>query len=338
VKSVTIGGGIFGAGGDGSGSVQVGGKLGATTVSADESGDSIVGGSGDNSGFIRVGADLPNLMIGGNVRGGTGEISGAVVAFGTLDRLTLKGDLIGATAPDLSSGVAAPEIRNSGYLQATKFTNVLIEGDMIAGQNDFGAIRDSGVIRGRQIDNITINGSMIGNSKAGAEISALGVGSAPAIKNVLIKGDVFGGGIIAGYDVVAAINDTFLPRNPDASIGNVTINGSVRGVSIVAGADAGTDGRFGTADDHVLSGTGITDVAKVISQIASIVIKGAIMDAGSPFGIVAQHIVSVKVGPNGTPIPLLKGAGNDVATSDTDPDPGTAIAPNLRALELRIPA
>ena len=37
---------------------------------------------------------------------------------------------------------------------------------------------------------------------------------------------------------------------------------------------------------------------------------------------------------------LLKGAGNDVATSNTDPDPGVLIAAgtNFRAIELPLPA
>jgi hypothetical protein len=339
LASLNIGGAVIGGSGTSSGSVQLGGKLGATTIGENEAGDSLVGGAGQRSGVIDGSGDAVSFALAGNVRGGNGSISGVIAVRGTVPKLNIGGSLIGGTPPELTPGVAAPAFSESGYIQAGKLTNTVIAGDIVAGQKGAGEGQYNGAVSAHQIDSLTVNGSLIGNASNPVVITSLGGATGKAIKNLSIKGNVTFATILAGYDVGLLPTGQEANKNADASIGNVTINGAVKGLNLVAGGSSGADGRFGTADDRLLSGTGVTDVAKTIATIASVVIKGNILDNDAPFGVLAQHIVSFKIGAAGTtPVALLKGAGNDVATSDTDPDPGILIASNFRAIELPLPA
>jgi hypothetical protein len=117
----------------------------------------------------------------------------------------------------------------------------------------------------------------------------------------------------------------------DASVGTVSILGSVKGLSIIAGAQAGADGRFGSADDKLNSGAGVLDTA-AISRIASVIIRGDILPHSGSTGIVAQHIVSVRTGATGVPLALQAGPGNDLS-----PGVELGLGTNFRALELALP-
>jgi hypothetical protein len=141
--------------------------------------------------------------------------------------------------------------------------------------------------------------------------------------------------ILAGYGVSAtAAAPRGAASNPDAQIGSVTIGGNIHATNIVAGAAPGPDGRFGTADDVRIATIAGGNDPKLVSRIASVIIKGTVEPTAENYGIIAQHIVSVKVG--ATSANLLNGAGNDTATSATDPDPGSEVVPatNFRAVEL----
>lgn len=78
--------------------------------------------------------------------------------------------------------------------------------------------------------------------------------------------------------------------------------------SLVAGATAGTDGKFGTADDAVIGGGN-----SILSKIASLVITGharGTVGGTDGFGIVAQEVTALTV--SATAIPLTAGASNNL--------------------------
>jgi hypothetical protein len=201
-----------------------------------------------------------------------------------------------------------------------------LEGDLIAGTANNVGIASSGTIRVvGELRSLDIGGSIIGNSTNAAVISAGGAASLMAIKSLRVGGSVSFADILAGYSVGATVDaPRGRPIHPDAQIGTVTIGGDVQGVNIVAGADAGADRRFGTADDTKISAA--TDSAKVISKIASVVIRGSVDATDERYGIVAQHVVSVKAGPSN--VSLTPGPGNDRPAVEVSADS------NLRVLEL----
>jgi hypothetical protein len=94
----------------------------------------------------------------------------------------------------------------------------------------------------------------------------------------------------------------------------VVVTGSLTASSIVAGVDAGTDKKFGTDDDNEeTNGTSTPSGQELVSRIASVVIGSAGIPAnpatGASYGIVAEQVVSVKIGR--TPVTLLSGPDND---------------------------
>jgi hypothetical protein len=133
----------------------------------------------------------------------------------------------------------------------------------------------------------------------------------PAIGNVSIGGNVSDLDLLAGYSGNGTPSSPLgTATNADAQIGSVTIKGNVAETNIIAGAVAGADGRFGTADDALASGFGVTDLRTALSSIAKVVITGTVLRNDQDFGIVAQSIRSISV--SGTPIPLKPGSQNDL--------------------------
>ena len=85
-----------------------------------------------------------------------------------------------------------------------------------------------------------------------------------------------------------------VPFNGNASIGPVKVGGDWIASSISAGVRDGGAPGFGTPGDTIIAG------ATLISRIASISIKGAVIGTaadGDHFGFTAQQIGSFKAGP-----------------------------------------
>jgi hypothetical protein len=339
ITSLSVAGTLAGADGAGSGSIQTSASVGAVSFGKDATtGDSITGGAGENSGLLDIGGNLASFAAAGNVRGAAANGSGAIVAAGTIGKLTITGSLIGGSSD-------ATFLNKTGYLFAQHLTSVTIGGDIISGTAGTGGLADSGAIRADVIDALTVQGKLTGNAVNPVVIAATGLTNNLAIKSVKITGNVAFAEILAGYnDVTSAGNVRGEAASADASIGTVTFGGTVAGLDIVAGAIPLTNG-FGTADDQLAHGTitgniPVRDVASVISKIASVVFLSptAITTNSSAHGIVAQYIAAVKIGT--AAVPLQAGAGNDVASSPTDANPGIelgALNSNFRALELRLP-
>ncbi len=292
--------------------------LGATgSLGAVKIGGNLVGSTGDDSGKIGSGGNLSSATVLGSVIGGTGNGAGGIAVVGALGRLDVRGDVEGGDAP------TGQTLNLSGFVAAGSIASGTIGRDLKAGVNHGDGISNSGVVRTGALGALLIGGDVKGSAANPAIISAIG-----NIKSVVIKGAVNFAEILAGYNNATAFDSPVGFRgaavNPDAQIGSVVIEKSVFGLNIVAGASAGTGGRFGDATD-VLSGG--ANSPRILSQIASVIFKGAILPNDASFGIVAQSIVSAKVGP--TPVPLARGPGNDSSVA-------IGGVTNFRAVELHV--
>jgi hypothetical protein len=326
IASVFINGGIVGGAGETSGAITAGGVIRSANVG------SITGSSGKSSGTIQagiqIGGGIGSLIVNGNIKGGTGASSGGVSANGTLTKATIAGSIIGGN----STGTASLVL--SGYVSAGAITNLFLNDDLIAGENNGTALAGSGTIRSdTNIGTVRIHGNVKGSAEVAAIIAAPGTTTnRTAIQSLQIDGTAEFAEILAGYDAnVTAANLRGGAVNADARIGSVRIIGGIQTTSIVAGADAGTDGVFGTNDDRVIAGSGVTDVANVYSQIANIVVSGVIKNGATSAGIIAQHVVAVSA--NGTSVPLHPFPG-----SDGDRSVELAAGTKIRVFELPIPA
>ncbi len=224
---------------------------------------------------------------------------------GQIGSLTIGGSLLGGVASN------SAVISSTGDIGA-----VIITGDLI-GEGTSGAFFDNGAIRvANDIGSATIKGSIIGNTTNRALITARGqltpAGTTDlAIGKLTVTGRVEHALIHAGESY-----PVFTPsvQNADAQIGPVIVGGDWIASDLVAGALAGGDGQFGNADDVIMSGAGVKNVATVFSKITSIVIGGQVLGtvgAGDHFGFVAQNIGSFKVKNSVTTFPLLAGNTND---------------------------
>ena len=230
---------------------------------------------------------------------------------------------------------------NTGYLQVGLLVKGNIDGSVTAGTNGGVSLGNSGVIRTGRIQDLTIGGNVIGNANVAAVISAAATIDAKSdigIAKLLIKGNADFAEILSGYGGVTTSGFRGQLASADAQIGTVEIRGTTHSTNIIAGAAAGTGGRFGDATDVISSGAGVRNSTSVISQIASVILKGNVLANADTFGIVAQHLLSVKLGAAGTPLAgLTKGAGNDTATPLPDAsDEIGAAGSKFRAVELAV--
>jgi len=315
---VTIGGNLQGNGFD-SGSIDISGDLASLTI-----GGSIIGGSEEFSGTVFC-RNLGSVKITGNIQGGSGDRAGAISTLGDIASLTIGGSLIGGSEDfsgsiltgkigalkidgDLVGGSAegAAILESSGFIRADRIASVFVGGSIIADTDlTTGAFEQNGAIQVfNDIGPITIKGSLVGNSTNPVVISARGqkVVAPVATTDVTIASLTVGSrvefaNILAGYDV------DLRGQNADAQIGAVTVGGDWIASNLVAGVDAGTDKRFGTADDVLIAEVG--DDPNIKAKIASVTIGGQALGtpvAGDHFGFVAQTIGALSVG--GTLLPL----------------------------------
>lgn len=311
IASVVVLESIQGAAGDQSGTIQADGTLGYFQVGADlpdSTEGNIRGGSGIDSGGLRIEGNLTNAKIFGSLLGGTANGSGAIGVGGLLANLEIAKNVEGGSS---TSGVS---LANTGFIAAEQIGILLISGDVKAGTNGGTGLVNSGAIRASgDIAALVIGGDLAGNSTARAIISGGGQTSGIAnqtIRFLRVGGDTTSADILGGYGTSGTVqNPLGDPTNPDAQIGTIIFKGAVAATNVVAGVVPGADGRFGTADDLVISGTGVVDRPGVRSMIGSIVIKGTVATNAEIYGVVAQVITAAKVG--GTVLPLNPTAPDD---------------------------
>lgn len=79
--------------------------------------------------------------------------------------------------------------------------------------------------------------------------------------------------VLAGYDSART------PKNADAQIGAITVGGDWLYSGFIAGVQNSASGHqsFGNANDERIGGAGTTDLAGILSKIASVTIGGQIV-------------------------------------------------------------
>ncbi len=219
-------------------------------------------------GLVNIGAfDASNVKLGTlKIIGDLGRLDGTGAKTVTLNSFGLDGlasqggeHAAGATSISLFSG-------------AQSFTvNTDVEGvTFVAGK--LGSVKIGGDVHDATI---AVNG---GSPATQAQ--------AVALKNLTIGGDLDHSKILAGFGIGS---------EPDVAVGKVTVKGDWLASSITAGVSGGSDGLYGTNDDHLFSGGS----ADITSRIASVIIKGVALgsaDPGDHFGITAEKIGSVTIG------------------------------------------
>ena len=328
IASVKIEGSILGGDGLTSGAIFSSGRLGPVTAAA------LIGGTGTGSGSIGSAEDLGIVHILGIVQGGGGDESGKISSGGKITGLLIDASLLGGTGSYTTTAGTTDELGQ--VFAAGTIGTVRIAGSMIGGTGE-----QSAVIRGAALQSVTLGGNMqsAGLASTSADIGPVSIGSimlssfiasardldfleafsfignasaknkisaTDEIRAVTVTHDASHTSIIAGQDPAGAFT------NAHAQIGRIIIGtvgtGNAQGLDIAAGANPGGDLRFGTDDDEAILSTS----KGPFSKIASVIIKGAIQktaDSTEHFGIVAQHIVTVKIG--GTAIALTTGPRND---------------------------
>jgi hypothetical protein len=222
IRSLTVDSfGRFGRRGDGDGTAQVTGDVGALVVRRDliatnflvvgSLGAARVGGSvvgGDAHGQIFATEDLGRVSIRGDIRGGAGVYTGSVGAGRNVGGVTVGGSIHGGNGNNSGNVFAA-------YYQPGTIGLVRVNGSVVGGRGEY-----SGVIGG-----------------LGAQVPTAAV----SLGTILIGRDVIGGaGGVSG--AVFAYNGT---------LDRLTIKGSVTGGS---GLESGLIGAALTADRIVIGG------------------------------------------------------------------------------------
>ena len=303
IASVTVLGNIDGGAGLRSGAVHAAAALTTFQLGSDvpaATGGNLHGGAGVGSGAIQVGTDFGSGVVFGNVVGGSGNNSGGFNVSGMLTNLEIKKNLEGGSSSPSGTSGGATTVSGTGFITASRIGTLLIDGDLKSGTNNGTSLAGSGTVRAAgDIASLVIGGNIVGNATTRVVIAA--GGAAEAAKNQTIGGLVVKGGtafadILGGYGGVSAANPLGDQTNADAQMGTIKFNGAVFATNVVAGIDAGVDGRFGTDDDEVISGLGVTDDTTVQSTIARLIVKGAVTPNTDTFGVVAQIITAAKIG------------------------------------------
>lgn len=305
-----------------SGDVVGGSGLGSATISSER-----------NMGAVKIDGDLA-----GNPNAGIASESGRVITFGKLKSLTIGGSLKGNNSyygPPVGPAAPADGIALiiGQVFAAESIGPVKITGNIEGGNGDFSAqIRGASIksvaVGGNvssnasgsasiiaedgDIDLVTINGDVTANAaavpfqiSASGEIGSITAGNLAGSINgrgFITAGDKIGKVVVTDssnyFRILAGYDADLNPANSAAQIGTVIIGttgaGNYQATDIGAGAIGAADGYFGTKDDTPISPFS----GDAISRIASVVIKGQVVETGTPasFGIVAGKVSKVTVG------------------------------------------
>lgn len=313
IGSITIGGSVAGvndAARSQSGMITADGDIKSVKIGGD-----LKGTAAQASGSIGAGGSVGSISIGGSLQGGTGNSSGDISIGGKIKTIKIAGDMHGA---DISG---TQSLTYSAAIFAGGIGKLQIGGSILAGLNSgtgtsFGCnmVRVAG-----QIGSLDVKGSIQGTRFVGSmDVNIFAAGqnvgggtSDVAIKSVHVGGSVNHTNILAGLMEPATAGGANRALNADAQIGKVTVEGDWITSTVAAGAMDGGDG-YGNANDTKIAGAGVQDDAKIISKIASVVVKGAIRGESQRFGFVAEEVGQVKIA--GNTLALQRGPHNDNVT------------------------
>jgi hypothetical protein len=321
---VRISGSIVGGAGESSGFLAAGFSQNNTTFAAnaksitigspsDNESGNLTGGSGKESGRIRITGNVTKFLAYGDIVGGKGAGSGGLFVggnsftIGLLQSAVIKGSILGGSTDATSVVGGVTSLFGSGYVQSDRIGAITVEGRIESGTNNGSALAQSGAIYAADSIGSLKVGSVKGNAGVPVVISAL-----RSIGSAAFGLDVTHLELLAGYTAPEAGKPRGVLRDAGAFIDSVVVKGTFTASSIAAGVHAGNDGQFGTADDTE-GAAGSAQNQGLISRIASVVLNqvGVPTDgaAGASYGIVAEHVKSLKIG--GQAVPLEAGPSED---------------------------
>jgi hypothetical protein len=332
---------ISGGVGSQSGIAHAGGSMKSLVIGTERTataGDGdLAGGSGQSSGLVDIDGALSKAVIFGDLRGGTGSTSGALQIDGAIGSLTIHGNFQGGDSNAATVDTAPTSATQTGFITAERIARMTIDGSWISGANNGSGLADSGAIRvATDIGSLTVGHDILGNSNSRVVLAAGGTGSNHiAIGDLNVKGKAEYLDVLGGYFTGATLTSPLGKLvNADAIIRSVTVGGDILATNIISGIAPGADGRFGTPDDVIGSGTGVTNNASLLAIIAKVTLKGSVGQTTDAYGIVAQLVTKVIVGTETVP-GLSKGESNDKYDEDgvgaTDPIGGNQ---NFRVVEV----
>ncbi len=287
LRSLSIGGSIFGGADANTGEIFVQGTLGKAKI-----GGSIFGGVGESSGTVQA-AKFGAVAVSGSILGGSGTLSGGIFARDAVASIVVDGSLLGGSG--VSSGrIAAQKIgpvRISGSISGGDPVDVTLSaensGSITAGSGSFpgagtlGAVMIGGSILGSEGGNsATINAATsiasvaVGGALSGGVGDFSGAIASPIVGLVRIAGSVFGGeGDLSG-GVYGAV------RLAGLSISGALIGGAGIGSgSVRAGGSPGAI----TVGGAMIGGAGLKSGA-IFSQTGadfSVIAIGGYLQGGS---------------------------------------------------------
>ncbi|MEQ1858497.1 MAG: integrin alpha [Chthoniobacteraceae bacterium] len=235
--------------------------------------------------------------------GGDGLVNvGTIDARGTdLGKVSVDGDLQqidgGVTALTVYSlGLAADAEVKGGPLTSELGTVGALTVKTTASRVTLAAIT-FGAIKALNLDGVTIYAEGFAATKAS---------EATALKSLTVAGDVRDSQFLLGRAFSSAA-----VLNPDVRVGAVKVGGNWIASDLIVGVRPGDDGIYATGDANE---SAPTTGSALVSRIASIVIKGAVLgtaeDVRDGFGFAAQEIGSFTLGK--AKLPLTKKPGNDL--------------------------
>jgi len=287
LSTVVINGSLIGGNGRGSGSVRATGSIDTVLVNGN-----VTGGGGVESGTIGSSGQISSVSITQSLTGGTNTRAGAILSSGGIDDVSVSGNVLAGSGT--GSGVigtdgALGNVTISGRLTGSILSSVNI-GSLIVNQDIANAtIRSVGGIGSILAD--------IGGS-ASAALHGTVINAGGDIGTITVGGDLDGNVIVAGLHAGSALNATQAGKSPQAigfagfpssgttagSIASISLSpgstgstSAIKSTSIIAGVTgAGSDGVFGTLDDHNGAGSTIGGIFAPGGMIDSFIESGAV--------------------------------------------------------------
>jgi len=240
VGGITIGKGIAGGLGAGSGALDIGSGFGAKLTSLSITSGGISGNSGAGSGVVNVGGAIGSVKLNGSaITAGTGPSSGALIASDNAGSLSIGSLIIGSGA-----GAGAGQISVGGNLTSLTFT-----GAPSSSTADSGLVSVSG-----SAGAISVHGDVIGTGDSTGEFLIGG-----ALKSISITGSLRGGSGVMGVDTGADSGSIFAGLDDAGAIGSVKIGSAITGGSAIV--TGGVVGGAGDASGRIFGGGGIGKAA-----------------------------------------------------------------------------
>jgi hypothetical protein len=245
IGTVFVAGDVFGATGDGSGSIQGGLSLSSVTIGGSLVGGNFASGSpaGANSAGTIFSGKIGTILVQKSVFGGSGLNSGEILSTGAIQKVTIMGDLTGGSAGSSTSS-GASGIINGQSIGTVSIQGSIFGGNVVSGDSNQLAIGGGEISSNTTIGSITVAKNVVGGTGAssgliqalGGNINSLTIGASKTSFGNLVGGAGSGSGSISA----------------DGNIGKLLVNESITGGS---GTSSGTIAVHGTLGNLQINGS-----------------------------------------------------------------------------------